>query len=81
MKSPQELLKEGSVSIRNEVKKAYLVTGKLKISPLSATLTPFHTVFLACVLTRRSIAMGFISIAILLASRFSPSQALLSRTG
>jgi hypothetical protein len=50
MKSPQELLKEGSVSIRNEVKKAYLVTGKLKISPLSATLTPFHTVSRRCLL-------------------------------
>src|SRR5437763_1519972 len=52
MKSPQELLKEGSVSIRNEVKKAYLVTGKLKISPLSATLTPFHTVSLGNTVNR-----------------------------
>ena len=36
---------------------------------------------LACVLTKRSFAMGFIPIAKLLASRFSPSQALLLSAG
>jgi hypothetical protein len=36
---------------------------------------------LACVLTSRSFAMGFISIAKLLACRFLSSQALLLRAG